>query len=232
MRVPVRHHQLYAKGKASGQRPCLLRFSDIAREWHSRWAYPRLITATDASFLERFESAFGDCLTTVCGEVPGTDYPVAATCTAKETALDRNTHDQLLSAEEVATIAAVVASCRSLDGYSYPRETLDQAYRNAFYYDLHRWGMAHVADPAQDGCWSEKSGFAYRAAALTHDVLTKALNRIVDQLALPDEGYHLVGFNPLSWKRTDLVRAPAKAPALCARPMHWLTQSREAGHLL
>ena len=149
------------------------------------------------------------------GDLPGTDYPVCATCTPKETGLNRNTHDDLLAAEKWATIADLVVK-----DYDYPRRVIAETYRQVFNYDEHCWGMWSPGGPAQAGCWSEKGGFAYRAAALTHDLAVKASNRIVDQIDLPDEGYSVIVFNPLSWERTDIVRAPLRIWQPHGTPLH------------
>ena len=187
----------------------------IAKEWNRRWAYPRLLTGTHRQFLEVFAARWGHALKTLRGDLPGTDYPVAATCTPKETAINRHTHDGLLTGEKLATLASILA------GYPYPQSTLERAYRNALYYDEHCWGMYHTGGPAMDGDWSEKGGFAYRAAALAHDVVVQASNRIVDQVTYAQDGYYLTLFNPLSWERTDVVRVPVHAWAPCSTPMRW-----------
>ncbi|MBQ36810.1 MAG: glycoside hydrolase family 38 C-terminal domain-containing protein [Candidatus Latescibacteria bacterium] len=208
--------------------PPTLRFAHIAREWNSHWAYPRLITANPTQFFERFEQRFGDQLQTLRGDLPGTDYPVCATCTPKETGLNRNTHDALVAAEQLATIAAL-----TVDDYQHPRDALDEAYRQVLNYDEHCWGMWSPGGPAQAGCWSEKSGFAYRAAALTHDLTLKAGNRIVDQIELPDEGYTVTVFNPLSWERTDVVRASLRTWQPHGTPMHVVPpENEDEGHRL
>lgn len=191
------------------------RFARIAREWNSHWAYPQLITATPTAFFERFEQRWGDSLATLRGDLPGTDYPVCATCTPKETGINRRTHDGLQAAETLATLAALV-----VDDYEYPRPALDEAYREMLDYDEHCWGMWSPGGPAQAGCWSEKGGFAYRAAALTHDLMIKASNRIVDQIDRPSEGYTVTVFNPLSWVRSDVVRAPLRTWQPHGTPLH------------
>jgi hypothetical protein len=195
--------------------PPTLIFAYLTREWNRRWAYPRLINTTNTPFLQEFERRWGHTLKTLRGDVPGTDYGVAATCTPKETAISRNTHDALVTAETLATLAAVVAD------YSYPKATLDEAYRQLFYYDEHCWGLAHVGGPAHDAHWTEKSNFAYRAAALTHDVTVKAANKIVDGIDFPEEGWYLTVFNSLSYERSDIVRAPLRAWSPASSPMFW-----------
>ena len=203
--------------------PPTMRYATMVREWNRRWAYPRLINTTRAPFLRAFEARWGHTLKTLRGDVPGTDYPVAATCTPKETAIDRNTHDWLLNAEKLATLASSVAD------YEYPKPVLDQAYRDTFAYDLHCWGLSHIGGPAHDGHWSEKGNSCYRAAALAHDVVLKASNKIVDEIAIPEEreAYYFAVFNPLSHERTDIVRVPMRTWGACGSPMHWIEPSQE-----
>ena len=199
-----------------------IRLSRIVEEWNRRWAYPKLIVATNSQFFERLEKRYGKGLPTFRGELPNTDYTVGATSTAKETGLNRRSHDLLNSAEKFATIASAIAD------YPYPKERLSEAYENMLLYDEHTWGQAHPIGPAQEANWSEKANFAYRATALAHDTLSKSLNRIVDRIELAEEGYHIVVFNPLSWRRTDLVRVPLREPAPCGRPMYLRRGERPA----
>jgi hypothetical protein len=149
------------------------------------------------------------------GDLPNTDDPVGAISTPRETGVNRLTHDLLGSAEKLAACAA------SVSDYIYPADTLAEAYDCALLYDEHTWGMAQPIGPAQDACWSQKGELAYRGAALAHDVLTKSAHRIADQVRLPDDGYHLVVFNPLNWPRDAIVRARASAAEPASRPFYW-----------
>jgi hypothetical protein len=201
--------------------PLDIRYAYIAREWNSRWAYPRLINSTNSIFFRQFERQWGGSLKTVRGEAPGTDYPAAATCTPKETGLNRAIHDALLAAETLGTVASIVA------GYEFPKATLDDAYRNVMLYDEHCWGMHHPGGLAQDACWSEKASTAYRAAALAEDVVVKASNKITDCLAYPDDGYYVTVFNHLSWERSEIVRVAGRAWDPVSEPMHWRRPQQE-----
>ena len=192
-----------------------VRLSEIAREWNSRWAYPKLVVSTNTMFFERLERESGDQLRVLRGDLPNTDYTVGATSTAQETGINRLTHDVLTSAEKLAACASLVSD------YPYPADALAEAYDCALLYDEHTWGMGHPIGPAQDSCSNQKRQFAYRAAALAQDVLLKSTNRLADQVHLDDEGYHLVVFNPLAHERTDVVRVPAVIPTPCGRPMYW-----------
>ena len=210
-------HDIIGHMVASGWRdnsPPTLRIAEICREWNVKWVYPRLETATNASFMAELWKRHGGELDVYQGELPNTDYTVCSTCTPKETAVNRRAHETLVTAEELATVASSIA------GYTYPTETINDAYRSTFTYDLHCWGLYDCGGPAMDASWDEKRGAATRAAALAHDVVTKATNRIADRIAYPDEGYYLTVFNPLARSSTTVVRMPAGPWAPATSPMH------------
>lgn len=222
-RYPFDQVMYTIRGGHRDNAPATMQIASIVWEWNQEWAYPRLVTSTCRSFLSGFESCYGADLPTLRGDVPGTDYPVAAACTPKETAVNRSAHELISSGERFAALAALLSET------PYPRATLDHAYRDIFYYDEHCWGMHQSGGPAMDGDWAEKSTYAYRAAALAHDVLQKATNRLVDEIKYPDEGYYLTIFNPHSWERTDIVRAPARPWTGCGSPMYWTQRNPEEG---
>jgi len=195
--------------------PPALRLSEIVRQWNERQASPRLIVSTNTRFFRELEKRYGEKLKVVRGELPDTDYPVGAISTARETGVNRLTHHQLASAEKSAACAAMVSD------YVYPADTLAESYECVLMHDEHSWGMAHPVGPAQEAAVRQKGELAYRGAALAHDVLVKSTNRIADQIALEENGYHVVVFNPLARRRTDVVRMPAYPPAPCSSPMYW-----------
>jgi alpha-mannosidase len=176
-----------------------VKISHVVRQWNEKWAYPKLIVATNSMFFEALEKQCQD-VRTFRGELPHTDYVVGAISTAKETAVNRLTHDRLLSAEKVAAIASLTS------GYNYPADRISQAYDDMILYDEHTWGEAYPAGEAEDWAWNEKSRYAYRAAGLAQDVLTDSLGRLVDHIRLEQQGRHIVVFNPLAFERTDVVR--------------------------
>ncbi|MCK4417605.1 MAG: hypothetical protein KAV99_05515, partial [Candidatus Latescibacteria bacterium] len=185
----------------SDNQPPDVRLSYIAREWNSRWAYPKIIVATNVMFFEHLEKQCSD-VRVFRGELPHTDYVVGAISTAKETAINRIAHDRLHSAEKFATVASVVSNC------PYPAETIRRAYDNLLLYDEHTWGMASPIGKAQDWNWNDKSHCAYKAAGLTESISDSNLDRIADLIELKQEGRHIVVFNSLSFQRTDVVRVP------------------------
>ena len=193
--------------------------SRIVRQWNERWAYPKLVVATNAMFFEQLDKQCND-VRTFRGELPDTDYVVGAASTALETGINRVAHDRLHAAEKFATLASLLADYpRPADKsfwitahgrYPDVNRTLGEAYENALLYDEHTWGMAHQAGTLQDWSWSDKSRYAYRAAGLAESILGGSLGAIADRIALDKDGQHLVVFNSLSVTRTDVVRVPSK----------------------
>jgi len=194
--------------------PPSVKFSYVAKDWNSKWSYPKIIIATNSAFFQYIERKSPDKLPTFRGELPNTDYTVGATSTARETQINRVAHEALLTAEKFSTIAATIAD------YPYPQESITEAYDHTLLFDEHTWGEAHPIGPAQDSNWAEKAIHAYKAAAVAQDAILKSLNKIVDKINLQKEGYHIVVFNSLGWKRTDVVTAFLREPDPCSRPMH------------
>jgi hypothetical protein len=200
--------------------PPAVEISHIVREWNSRWAYPRLIVATNTMFFERLARQAPEPRV-LRGELPDTDYVVGAASTPHETGLNRITHDRLHAAEKMATLAAQLAGYpRRADSTfwitthtQYPDVTraLGEAYENMLLFDEHTWGMAHSIGPQQQWNWSDKSRYAYKAAGIADSILAGSVDAIAEQIGLDQPGRHLVVFNALSIPRSDVVRLPAKA---------------------
>jgi len=180
--------------------PANLCTSRIAREWNSRWAYPRLVVATHGMFFEALQRQCRD-LRTFRGELPHTDYAVGATCSAKETGINRLTRDRLPSAEKLRTISSLV------EGAPAPKARIADAYENLLMYDEHTWGMARPAGPIQDWDFRRKALCAYSAAGMTEWLQWAGLERIARRIQRTTDDPYLVVFNPLARKRTDLVQA-------------------------
>lgn len=177
------------------------RISEIVRQWNEKWAYPKLIVGTNTMFFRALEKQCPD-IRTFSGELPDTDYVVGAASTARETTINRLTHDQLASAEKLATIASLT------DGFSYPAEDIRKAYDDMMLYDEHTWGKDYPAGRLQDWAWNEKGHYAYRAAGLAKQVTNVSLEHIVNRIERQEDGHYIVVFNPLSFSRTDIVRVP------------------------
>lgn len=98
-----------------------IKISEIVREWNNKWAYPKLIVGTNTMFFEELEKQCSD-VRTFRGELPHTDYVVGALSTAKETTINRLSHDALARAEKLAAIASLAADL------PYPADDIRRAY--------------------------------------------------------------------------------------------------------
>ncbi len=178
-----------------------MKISEIVREWNNKWAYPRLIVGTNTMFFKELEKQCSN-IRTFRGELPHTDYVVGAISTAKETTINRLTHDQLACAEKLATIASLAGDL------PYPADDIRKAYDDMMLYDEHTWGKDYPAGKLQDWAWNEKSHYAYRAAGLTQQITNASIYHLVNKIERKEDGHYIVVFNPLSFPRTDIVRVP------------------------
>lgn len=188
-------------------------FAYTCREWNSRWAYPRFVPSLNSRFFPELEKQLSEDTPVYRGELPGTDYSVAACCTAYPSSLNRVTHDQLLAAERFATLAS------ELTPYDYQRRSIDEAYYCALMNDEHAWGLSYPLGPGQDACIAQHCEFAYRAAALAHDVLIKSVNEIADHISRDSDGYYVAVFNAHDKPRTDVAIASGHPMEPCSHPM-------------
>lgn len=203
----LRYHVL---GGERDNAPPRVEFAYTCREWNARWAYPKLVQSLNSRFFPELEKQLRPDTPTWRGELPGTDYSAAASCTAYPSSLNRVTHDRLLAAERFAAIASETTP------YEYPAEAFGEAYFCTLMNDEHAWGLAHPTGPGQDACIAQHCEYAYRAAALAQDALEKSVNEIADHIGRDEDGYYAVVFNPLNWRRTDLAVAAARPMQPCA----------------
>ena len=179
--------------------PPSIEISEIVRQWNSKWAYPKLIVGTNTMFFKELEKQCSD-IRTFRGELPDTDYVVGALSTAKETTINRLTHDRLVSTEKLATAASLTGD------FTYPADDIRKANDDMLLYDEHTWGKDYPAGKFQDWAWNEKSHYAYRAAGLTQQITNASISHIVNKIERKEDAHYIVVFNPLSFKRTDIVR--------------------------
>jgi alpha-mannosidase len=177
--------------------------SDRVREWNAKWSYPKLRLATMSEFFEAFEKKFAKAIPTY--KLGWPDYWTdGVASTAFETGLNRQAHNELLTAEKLATVAGLISK-----GWAYPGGEIREAYDQAMLYDEHTWGgWNSIDDPESEfarGQWGIKSGYAYAAREIARSVTAKSLAAVLPNIPNA-ETYALAVFNPLSWERSDIVR--------------------------
>ena len=196
--------------------PYIEGYSHTIREWNEKWAFPHLVCSTNAMFYNDFIKQVPADLPVFRGEIAGPDYPVGATSTALATAVNRNNHSNLLTAEKLATAASFVSD------YKYQQDRIFHAYEEVQWYDEHAWGHHFPCGPSMNAAELEKAIRAYRAAAHTHDVTNKAMARIADHVRLETDDYHLVVF-------TSPARAFLREIDNCGSTMYEVSPAGDAG---
>jgi len=179
--------------------PPTIAASEVARDWNATWAFPKLVISTNTMFFEELEKQC-EGLRTFSGELPHTDYPVGALCSADVTSLNRATHDKLPAAERFAAIASVE------DEDAAQSDVIERAYMDMMLFDEHTWGYRTPVGHLQDLAWHEKSAYAYRAAAAADTVLSNGLRSIASGVHRSEDVPHVIVFNALAFERNDIVR--------------------------
>lgn len=213
-------------GGARDNSPYIAGYADTIRDWNERWAYPHLISSTNACFYNDLLPHLPATLPIIRGDVPGQDYPVGAASTAIATGVNRRNHSDLPAAETLATMAGAITD------YHYQRERIFNAYEETLWHDEHSWGHHFPCGPAANASELEKALHAHRGATLAHDVLNKAMARIADAVRLDQPGIHLVVFNSLPHECTGLVSTPLREIDNCGSTMTTLPDKSLRGVLL
>lgn len=192
---------IFFNGASNDNWPIEPKLPEIVAAWNQKYAFPKIIFCRYAEFFEYIEKQYGDKLPVVRGS-GGTYWEDGAGSSARETALCRNAHEAVESADRMLTLAS-----RLRPEVVYPRPSLDDAWRNCLLYDEHTWG-AHTAGREPESAftkaqWAIKSQFAQDA----HRQSTALLDQGTRDLAslVKTDGDSLVVLNTASWPRTDIV---------------------------
>lgn len=202
------------------------KMAEIAAEWNKRYAFPKIILCTNAEFFEYIEQRYGGDLPVVRGS-GGTYWEDGAGSSARETAMCRNAHEALDSADRLLALASRLQSGTQSSRHSpsavagdpsaeragqnpraaYPHRALEEAWRNCLLYDEHTWG-AHTAGTKPESeftqaQWAIKARFAHDAARQSAVLLDRASRGFASLVRTT--GDSLVVVNPLSWQRSGIV---------------------------
>jgi len=173
---------------------------DLAKtvaEWNKRYAYPKIILCRGPEFFEYIEANFKDKIPTYSGD-GGAYWEDGAGSSARETALVRQSKENLISAEKLY----------SLCGEEYPKAEFRGAWKSAILYDEHTWG-AHcsISEPKSQQTvrqWVYKAQFAYKVARESKTLLQKGLKAFAARIKAPRDS--ILVFNPLDVPASGLVR--------------------------
>jgi hypothetical protein len=201
---PYNQIAFHVSGYVTDNCPPKKELSDRVREWNARWAYPKLRLATMSEYFTSFEKAYAKVIPTY--KLGWPDYWTDGVgSTAFETGLNRMAHGEIGAAEAWSVAASLLDK-----GFAFPSGEMRDAYEQTMLYDEHTWGAFNSIDAPEAelvrGQWMIKGGYAYAAREIARTVAKRGLDAIIRRIPNPS-AYAMAVFNPLSWERTDMVRA-------------------------
>ena len=202
--------------------------SDRVREWNNRWAYPKLRLATMGEFFTAFEKKYAKDIPTY--KLGWPDYWTdGVASTSFETGINRQAHNELLTAEKWAFVASLMNN-----DFSFPQNEISEGYNKTMLYDEHTWGAWNsISDPESEFArsqWTIKSGFAYQAREIARTVTNRSVQALVQNIAT-SETFTFAVFNPLSWERTDVVKISLPPPLRDKKGNFALIDKRTGGEV-
>ena len=177
------------------------RQASIAGDWNKLYAYPHLQYSGFADAMRTIAASSGDSIPVVRADGgPYWEYGIVST--ARSAAIDRESEQRALAAEEFSTVSSLV------DPGARPEpEVLKRIWNNMVLYGEHTWGADRsVSDPNSQETTNQlavKEAFATDAKRDVDYVLRRSLADLANSISDP-HGTLLV-FNPLSWQRSSLV---------------------------
>ena len=179
-----------------------LTMTNLARQWNNTYDNPKIVLAHPEDFFKYLEENYGSNFPTYSGDwtswwdILGITQPQSIT-------KNRWAHDNILSAEKLSTINQLLGT------QTYPMEDIELAYKKMMEFDEHMTGGA----PWPGLMTSEETqrqneilcGYASTAYNKTTEVLDTALETLAGNVRSDNQS--IIVFNPLSWNRTDIVKA-------------------------
>jgi hypothetical protein len=167
---------------------------DFVKDWNSKYAYPKMIIATNSQALKTLEKRYADQIPVMKGDF--TPYwEDGAASTSADLAINRRACEKIVQAQ---TLWAM------LNPQNYPAARFDQAWTNLIMYDEHTWGawnsISAPDDPFVIHQALYKQKFALDGARQTDDPIANAVQANVQA------GSNTIDvFNTCSWPVTQLV---------------------------
>ncbi len=168
---PHRIYRLQVRGEKKDNSRFVTGYSDTARAWNEKYAYPRLICSTEKRFCETFLNELTCELPVRRGGVDGQDYPIASTSHMESSAITREDHALFRSAEILTSLAPEV-----------PHDRLNRAVEDLLMADEHAYGANAPESPMHLASWWERGVYAPRAYYEFDRLLRASTHSIAAQL--------------------------------------------------
>ena len=176
--------------------------SKNTRAWNEKYAWPKVVVATNREYLDLLERQYGAKCKTYRGDIPSW-WAEGPASSAAETGICRLLHDKLVAVEALYTLARL-----GRPDAAYPAKEIEHAYDRMIHYDEHTWGASCSIDrpksPETQVQWKWKAACAYDAQKLTGELYDKVVGQL--SAGIPAAGKNSVAvWNTLTWPRTDVV---------------------------
>ncbi len=188
-------------GTQSDNRPFLPAEVEFPGRWNKEFAYPQITTAIIPDFFHYVEEHFASSLPTLRGD-GGAWWEEMAAADARFAAMARHAKEDVLAAEEAASLAAIVNN-----DFRFPLDRDRDIWQNLLLYTEHTWGAPRSwIEPESDQARTllgDKESFSRQAALGVDNLLRRGLSQLDDRIYT--QRPTVVVFNPLSWKRQGVV---------------------------
>ena len=174
----------------------------LAARWNAQYAYPQMVNCRFADFFRYIEERFGDKFPVVRGD-SGAYWEDGLGTVASSTSVYRTSQTRALAADALAALTS--SFNRAL---RFPLELSRDIWGNLLIYGEHTIvsyrGPRQPEHDEMTGQLEVKRGRATEAARDIDELMRRGMSQLADLIAT--KGENLIVFNPLSWRRSGLVR--------------------------
>jgi alpha-mannosidase len=188
--------------------------------WNSVHADAKVRIATVSEFFDTVSAKYSGRIPVFSGDAPNW-WSWLFSPSASGVCAESRRAQVLLPAAEMMSAAASIWD----PAYSYPGESLDEAYVNNLLVEDHNLGTASNSASGNADFWARKTGWADAAYDTAQSVLNGALRAIGRNIPTDARG-SIVVFNPSAWERSGIVTVQVTDPALLGLSGFSLVDSR------
>ena len=175
--------------------------AELAQQWNSVYAYPKLQYAGFHEALKKIADQFGNDIPTVSGD-GGPYWEDGIASDAYYAAMERQNESRGPSAEKLATLTSLVNPNLAAD-----KKDLDRMWKDMLLMDEHTWDSYNsITDPTSREAVRQlavKDLYAVKAHALAEFLTRNSMATLADSISAGKGS--LIVFNTLNWKRSGLV---------------------------
>ena len=175
--------------------------AELAQQWNSVYAYPKLQYSGFHDALKNIAQQFGNDIPTISGD-GGPYWEDGIASDAYYAAMERQNESRGPSAEKLATLTSLVNPHLAAD-----KKDLDRMWTDILLMDEHTWDSYNsISDPTSREATRQlavKDLYAVKAHALADFLTRNSMASLADSIST-GRG-HLIVFNTLNWDRSGLV---------------------------